>query len=236
MREIVAVQNFKEFYSRIFSGKLSPFVAAACVGTWITPNHLTLLMIPTGIAGGIILSIGTAWSFVVGGALFVILNILDAADGELARYTKQTSDFGDYLDRVAHYMTNTAVVMGLGFGLYSATGHGYLLLLMFMANSAIIGDDALRDLLVACGLQQTEGGASARKTLKAETRISLGLVGSVANVLTSNVAIFHITTMLAVIGLISSSTFLLEAYFVLSSAATIAKFMLRAHKVSAANV
>src|SRR5690606_34256960 len=127
VREIYAAQNFKEFYSRTFSGKISPFIAAACCGTPITPNHLTVLMTPTGILGGIAMSMGTAPGFLVGGLLFVLLNIIDAADGELARYTGQTSDFGDYLDRVAHYMTNTALVVGMGVGLFNQTGHLYLI-------------------------------------------------------------------------------------------------------------
>lgn len=231
VREIYAAQEFKEYYSRNFSGKLSPFVAAGCVGTGITPNHVTALMIPTGIAGGIALSLGTPLGFLVGGLLFVLVNILDAADGELARYTKQTSDFGDYLDRVAHYMTNTAIVMGLGMGLYAETGHSYLLLIMFLANSAIIGDDAMRDLLVTCGLQQSAGGAVARKSLKSGTKISLGALGAGVNVLTSNIGIFHITTILALLQLVWPGLHMLEPYFVFAAIATIAKYGLRAWKI-----
>ena len=119
--EIRKAQNFKEFYSRHFSGKFSPYVAAAFVGTPVTPNHLTALMVPSGIVGGIMLSFGTPLGFTIGSLLFVLLNILDAADGELARYTEQTSEFGDYLDRVAHYMTN--VIMGLGLALLADWSH-----------------------------------------------------------------------------------------------------------------
>ena len=231
VREIYAAQNFKEFYSRVFSGKLSPFIAAACVGTGITPNHLTALMIPIGIAGGIVLSLGTPLGFVLGGLFFVLLNILDSADGELARYTKQTSDFGDYLDRLAHYMTNTAIVMGLGMGLYTETGNVYLVVLMFLANSAIIGDDALRDLLVTCGLQKSKGGTDARKSLKSQTKLSFGILGSVVNTLTSNVGMFHITTILALVQITLPELPMLEPYFVFAALVTIAKFSMRARKI-----
>jgi phosphatidylglycerophosphate synthase len=229
--EIFAAQEFKEFYSRIFSGKLSPFIAAACVGTGITPNHITALMIPTGITGGIVLSLGTPWGFLAGGVLFVLVNILDAADGELARYTKQTSDFGDYLDRVAHYMTNTSIVMGLGIGLYVETGHGFLLPLMFLTNSAIIGDDAIRDLLVTCGLQKSEGDTSDRKLLKLRTKISMGTLGAVIHALTSNVAMFHITTLLGLLQLVWPGIHLLEAYFVFVGLVIIARFTIRSRKI-----
>ena len=229
VREIYAAQNFKEFYSRIFSGKISPIVAAACVGTRITPNHLTILMIPTGVVGGIVLGLGTPLGFFYGGLLFVLLNILDAADGELARYTGQTSISGIILIGGSH--TLYCDRYGLGLGLYIETGDFYLVVLMFLANSAIIGDDAVRDLLVTCGIQQSRGGAAARKSLKSSTKISLGVFGGVVNALTSNVAMFHITTILALLQLVLPDLILLEPYFVFVALATIAKFCIRTGKI-----
>lgn len=229
--EIYAAQNFKELYSRVFSGKFSPFIAAACVGTVVTPNHLTALMIPTGVVGGVALGFGTPWSFLAGGLLFVLVNILDAADGELARYTNQTSDFGDYLDRVAHYMTNSALVIGLGMGVYAESGSSYLIFLMFMANSAIIGDDALRDLLITCGLQKSAGGYSARKSLKATTSISISPLRSVVSALTSTCSMFHIIPILALIQLVWPELSLLEPFFVLAALTTLAKFGMRSYNI-----
>ena len=229
VREIYAAQNFKEFYSRIFSGKISPIVAAACVGTRITPNHLTILMIPTGVVGGIVLGLGTPLGFFYGGLLFVLLNILDAADGELARYTGQTSDFGDYLDRVAHYTTNTAIVMGLGLGLYIETGDFYLVVLMFLANSAIIGDDAVRDLLVTCGIQQSRGGAPP-VNIKVKYKNFPRCLRRRSQC-TNHVAMFHITTILALLQLVLPDLILLEPYFVFVALATIAKFCIRTGKI-----
>ncbi len=234
-KEIYAVQNFKEFYSRIFSGKFSPFVAAACVNTPITPNHLTILMIPTGILGGIVLALGTNLAFLIGGLLFVLLNIIDAADGELARYTKRTSEFGDYLDRVAHYATNTALIFGLGVGLYIQTGHFFLLPLAFFANSAIVADDAVRDLLVTCGLQKMGDEEGSRKALKSETRITLfGGLGQLVQQLASNVAIFHIVPALALWQILMGGMWVLEMYFVALAVLTVVRFLIRAKKIHSA--
>lgn len=231
VREIYRAQNFKEFYSRMFSGKVSPFIAAACCGTAITPNHLTVLMIPTGIAGGVAMSFGTPLAFLIGGLLFVLLNIIDAADGELARYTGQTSDFGDYLDRVAHYMTNTALFVGLGVGLFRQTDHIYLLPLMFLANSAIIGDDIIRDLLTTCGLERSVSNAADRKALKAGTRMSFGPIGKVVSALTSHVATWHIIPVLAALQFLWPEPLILEFYYCLISLVIIAKFLVRARKI-----
>lgn len=229
--EIRKAQNFKEFYSRHFSGKFSPYVAAAFVGTPVTPNHLTALMVPSGIVGGIMLSFGTPLGFTIGSLLFVLLNILDAADGELARYTEQTSEFGDYLDRVAHYMTNTALIMGLGIGLYLQTGHVLLIPLTFLANSAIIGDDAIRDLLVTCGLQGCTTRENTRKSLKSKSKISLGVIGNIVNTITSNLGIFHISAVISLVQFLKPGLNILEPYFIFAAVCTILKFCARVYKI-----
>ena len=40
--------------------------------------------------------------------------LLDCADGEIARWRKQFSPAGIYLDRIAHYLTETALPIALG--------------------------------------------------------------------------------------------------------------------------
>jgi phosphatidylglycerophosphate synthase len=233
VKEIYAVQDFKEFYSRIFSGKISPLIAAVCCGTFITPNHLTLLMIPVGIAGGISLSLGSEIGFITGGLLFVFLNILDAADGELARYTNQTSDFGDYLDRIAHYMTNCALIIGFGFGLYAKEHEFYILCLTIVATSAIVGDDALRDLLVTCGIQKKDKNTS-RKLIKQETKVSLGRFTVAIGAVTSNVAMFHLIPIISLIAFETNFYIILKIYFFCITLALVSKFIVRAIKITLA--
>ena len=220
-KEIYEVQNFKEFYSRVFSGKLSPFVAAACVNTRITPNHLTFFLS------------GTNLGFFIGGLLLILLNILDAADGELARYTKQTSDFGDYLDRVAHYSTNSPALVGLGLGLYFQTEFFWLLPLSLFGCLAIIADDAVRDLLVTCGLQTLDDDSGSRKTLKSKTRISaFGSISHLAQNLFSNVAFFHIVPLIAVLQIfVFKHSFLMPVYFLGFCGFTITKFLMRSRTI-----
>lgn len=233
VKNILHEQNYTEFYSRYFSARFSPLISAACVGSSITPNHLTIMMIPTGLIGGIMFTTGTKIGFMLGGLLFILLNILDAADGELARYTKQTSKFGDYLDRVAHYVTNAAFISGLGMGLYLATDHLYLLVLTLLANSAAIADDAVRDLLVTCGIYENQNDEISRKEIKAKSRLSLGRLTLLVNVFFSNVASFHILTVLSLFALFSVNFFIVEGYFILLSIIMIIKFFVRFRKIHA---
>lgn len=227
-REIREVQNFKEFYSRLFSGKISPYLAAACVPTSITPNHLTLAMIPSGIIGGLIAMNGTYLSFFIGGLFFVLLNVLDAADGELARHSGKTSDFGDYLDRVAHYATNSAAALGVGVGLYFLTGQMSVLYVMVALEISLLLDEAVRDLLMACGLDRKNEESESRKQVKLRSRLhvpsGLRAVGSLAF---SNVAFFHILPLAAVIGWGLGDARVLLWYYELFALASVLKVILR---------
>ena len=52
--------------------------------------------------------------FVVAVVLVQFALLFDCSDGELARLTKRTSASGIYLDRIGHYLCETAMLVGLG--------------------------------------------------------------------------------------------------------------------------
>lgn len=234
VKSIQHVQNFQEFYSKIFSGRISPYVAAIFVNTKITPNHLTLTMIPLGIFGGLMMTLGHEWIAFIGSLCFVLLNILDAADGELARFIKRTSAYGDYLDRVAHYLTNSAFVIGLGLFLFHQFEDVRFLYLLFICEIAVFGDELVRDLLVTCGLKALpDAKAGTRKKTKGETKIVLSpIISIVWNILFSNVAMFHITALLLLaLLLFDGIIYILVLYYVLFTFVSILKLGIRARYV-----
>ncbi|WP_407914251.1 CDP-alcohol phosphatidyltransferase family protein [Kitasatospora sp. NE20-6] len=82
--------------------------------TVITPNGLTYLMMFTGILAGAALVIPGLTGAVLGAVLIQVYLLLDCVDGEVARWRRQTSLTGVYLDRVGHYMSEAALLTGLG--------------------------------------------------------------------------------------------------------------------------
>lgn len=226
-RAIKQKQNFKEFFSRVFSGRISPYVAAACVGSRITPNALTISMIPVGLLGAVLMALGGREGLFFGALCFVALNIIDAADGELARFNGIASDFGDFLDRVAHYATNTAFIMGLSVGTYFLTQNIVCLIVGFAANSAVVADDALRDLLITCGLERPPDAEQSRKDIKRKTHIGNGRILSFVGLLFNNIAAFHFVTLLAAVDLFLAPSNLVTIYFFCYCLATIAKSVVR---------
>jgi phosphatidylglycerophosphate synthase len=67
-----------------------------------------------GIAAAAVLTL-PGWVPALGAALLIQVQILlDCSDGELARWRRQFSPAGIYLDRIAHYVTETALPIALG--------------------------------------------------------------------------------------------------------------------------
>ncbi|WP_063783270.1 CDP-alcohol phosphatidyltransferase family protein [Streptomyces sp. XY431] len=82
--------------------------------TVITPNGLTYLMMLTGILAGAALIVPGITGAVLAALLIQLYLLLDCVDGEVARWRRQTSLTGVYLDRVGHYMSEAALLTGLG--------------------------------------------------------------------------------------------------------------------------
>jgi 2-methylaconitate cis-trans-isomerase PrpF len=82
-----------------WDARLAALLVRPLVRTRVHPNHLTTLSLITGLAAALY---GTAdrqaanW----GGALYVVTNLLDHADGELARMAGKTSVAGGFFDRL----------------------------------------------------------------------------------------------------------------------------------------
>ena len=98
-------------YMRSISLRITRVLAPV---TFITPNGLTYLMMLTGILAGAALLVPGLAGAVLGAVLIQLYLLLDCVDGEVARWRRQTSLTGVYLDRVGHYMSEAALLTGLG--------------------------------------------------------------------------------------------------------------------------
>lgn len=97
-------------YMREISLHIDPYL----VNTKITPNQLTYLMVVVGVLGGAALLIPGLTGAILAVVLFQIYLLLDCVDGEVARWRKQTSITGVYLDRIGHYLCEAALLVGFG--------------------------------------------------------------------------------------------------------------------------
>jgi hypothetical protein len=77
-----------------------------------------------GIAAGFSLAGGTPQDFLAGGLLFGLSNVLDCADGMIARLKKNGTKTGRIVDGLVDYVASGAVYVGFGIGLTKAAYAG----------------------------------------------------------------------------------------------------------------
>lgn len=107
------------------------------VGTAVTPNHLTTLRLATGLVAAAAYAVGEeAWTLAAS-AIFVLSVLLDRADGDFARISGKTSRSGHIYDFIADGTSNTAVFVGIGFGLGTAALGGWAPVLGLVAGAAV---------------------------------------------------------------------------------------------------
>jgi phosphatidylglycerophosphate synthase len=99
---------------RIYMRRISSRVTRHLVNAPVSPNQLTWLMMLTGVLAGAALLIPGLAGAVVAALLIQVYLGLDCVDGELARWRRQTSTTGVYLDRVGHYLSEAALLTGAG--------------------------------------------------------------------------------------------------------------------------
>ena len=99
---------------KLYMRRVSPYVTRALLRTKLTPNGVTWLMIAAGIAAAAVLTL-PGLAAAIGALLLIQCQLLfDCVDGELARWLDRRSPTGIYLDRLGHYLTETALPIALG--------------------------------------------------------------------------------------------------------------------------
>ncbi|MDO8511638.1 MAG: CDP-alcohol phosphatidyltransferase family protein [Nanoarchaeota archaeon] len=91
------------------------------INTSITSNQVTLLWLFFGLAGAVMLSIGTYKWMLIGILTYHIGNFFDCVDGNLARYRNKSTLKGQYLEQISHHITITAILSGLTIGTFRMT-------------------------------------------------------------------------------------------------------------------
>jgi phosphatidylglycerophosphate synthase len=89
--------------------------------SWVTPNHLTTVRLLLGLAAGAAFVPGTyLWSNLAA-LLLVLSNVLDHADGELARISRKSSRSGHLYDLASDALVTIALFLGIGVGVGANT-------------------------------------------------------------------------------------------------------------------
>ena len=128
-------KNIQDPIYIFFTKKYSKYFTALCYFLRISPNNLTLSMFLFGIIGGYLFTRGTPSAIQIGALSFLVLNLCDTSDGELARLVNKTSEAGEKLDKLVHLFTNPFMIVCLGICLWMLTNSTAWLYYSAVTNS-----------------------------------------------------------------------------------------------------
>ena len=165
--------NYKEFEQKALKQKdnwwctnvlrkISTRISWMIVNIWpnITPNQLTVVGGSIGVVGALLLAIPSQLALVVGSLILLLWTVLDALDGEIARFTGKSSITGAFLDNVFDH-----VILALIFA--SLTIH--LTLMQSSTCLIILGIGAT----IFFALGRLSVGLRSENLLKADIRLSM---------------------------------------------------------------
>jgi phosphatidylglycerophosphate synthase len=140
----------------VYLRDLSPYLTQQLLKTSISPNGVTVVMIATGASAGLALLIpGLAGGFLA--AILGQLQMLwDCCDGEVARWRRQTSTAGVFLDKIGHYTAEGLIPICLGLRAAGWPGEGELVsswtIVGLLLSVLVLYNKALNDMVSASRL------------------------------------------------------------------------------------
>jgi len=117
------------------------------VNTPVTPNHLTVLRLITGLAACGLLAIGSSEGNLWGGVLWLISAFLDRADGELARVSGKTSEWGHKFDYFCDVTVTALFFLGIGIGLRESSLGFWTIIMGISASAGVVAAEILAEII-----------------------------------------------------------------------------------------
>jgi len=99
---------------RMYMRALSLRVTRLMLRTRMSPNQITTVMVVAGVLSGVALLVPGLLGAVLSVLFMQLYLLLDCVDGEVARWRRQFSPLGVYLDRLGAYLADAAVMVGMG--------------------------------------------------------------------------------------------------------------------------
>lgn len=132
--------EIEEFFDLVFYRPIAFLVVKLVYRSNITPNQLTYTALFFGMVAGVCFAAGSAGSFILGGIAYILFNVFDCSDGQLARLKRNGTPTGRIIDGVADYLAGIAVYLGIGLGyiIHRPNAGLWFFLLVLAAVSHII--------------------------------------------------------------------------------------------------
>ncbi|MFE0588546.1 DUF5941 domain-containing protein [Micromonospora echinospora] len=134
----LSVKERDDFFTTYFVSSWSPYVTKLCARLGLTPTGVTMISVLFAVVAAVLFGVGGRPALVAGGVLLYLGFMLDCVDGQLARYTRNFSPWGGWLDTMADRAKEYVVYAGLGFGMtHAGLGDGWVLALAAMTLQTV---------------------------------------------------------------------------------------------------
>jgi hypothetical protein len=111
-----AVKSNDGFFTTYFVSPHSRYIARWAAHRGLTPNFVTTLSVIIGGIAALCFATGEKWGMITGAVLVYLSFVTDCVDGQLARYSRQFSALGAWLDSVFDRTKEYMVFAGLAVG------------------------------------------------------------------------------------------------------------------------
>ena len=111
-----AVKGADGFFTTFFVSPYSKYIARWAARRGMTPNQVTTISVLIGLLAAIAFATGERWGLIAGAVLLQLAFTTDCVDGQLARYTRQFSKLGAWLDSVFDRTKEYLAFAGLAIG------------------------------------------------------------------------------------------------------------------------
>jgi phosphatidylglycerophosphate synthase len=101
---------------------IAHLIVRALYPTAATPNQVTVASIVAGIIAAMLYAVAGPAYLPVAGVCMTLKDLLDSADGQLARAKQLYSRFGRFLDSIGDFAVNLLVFAAISFSLFRETG------------------------------------------------------------------------------------------------------------------
>jgi Family of unknown function (DUF5941)/CDP-alcohol phosphatidyltransferase len=111
-----AVKNNDGFFTTYAVSTYSRFIARWCAKRGMTPNGVTAISMGISVVAAAWFATGHRWGMLLGAVSLYFAFVFDCVDGQLARYTRQFSTLGAWLDATFDRAKEYTVFAGLAVG------------------------------------------------------------------------------------------------------------------------
>ncbi len=121
-RQPSTLKSHDSLVAVVYAGRLAGLLVEPARRAELTPNEITLASLAVTLLASVLVAFGHGGSWMVAALLVQVGFVLDCLDGQLARATGKTSDFGRYLDSMTDLVKVFVLISAMTLSLLR---HGY---------------------------------------------------------------------------------------------------------------